>query len=38
LNGMNLVPVKVTVTWLDPGFKNTPRAIAISSYYFHYDE
>ena len=38
LNGLNLVPVKVTVTWLDPGFKNTPRSIAISSYYFHYDE
>ena len=37
-NGLNLVPIKVTVTWLDPAFNNTTRSIAISSYYFHYDE
>ena len=38
LNGLNLVPVKVTVTWLDPAFNNAPRSIAISSYYFYYNE
>ncbi len=37
-NGLNLIPVKVTVSWLDPAFSNAPRAITISSYYFYYDE